>query len=199
MSTGMSDTRLHILDTGRALTAQRGYTSVGLTELLATAQVPKGSFYHYFSSKEDYGCALLRHYVEQYRIELAPTLNNPSLTGRDQVLSYVTAWQDRQSSDMAGQKCLIVKLAAEIADLSPAMRGILQQAVEGITARLADCLRKGQQDGSLSPDVDPIQTATSLYQIWLGASLMAHLSQDSTPFDTAMVQTRTMLPPPRQT
>ncbi|MFS4581079.1 TetR/AcrR family transcriptional regulator [Phaeobacter sp. C3_T13_0] len=193
----MSDTRLQILDTGRALTAQRGYTSVGLTELLTAAQVPKGSFYHYFASKEDYGCALLHHYADQYRLELAPTLNNPTLSGRDQILSYVTVWQQRQSSDMAGQKCLIVKLAAEISDLSPAMRSILQKAVEGITARLMACLCKGQEDGSLTSDLDPVQTATTLYQIWLGASLMAHLSQNGTPFETAMAQTKAMLPPPQ--
>ncbi|EEB72436.1 regulatory protein, TetR [Ruegeria sp. R11] len=190
----MSNTRTHILDTGRKLTAQRGYTSVGLSELLATAQVPKGSFYHYFSSKEDYGCALLSHYVDQYRGELRQTLDNPALSGRDQLLAHFTAWQDRQLSGQADQKCLIVKLGAEISDLSADMRAILQTGVEAIVAKLASCVRAAQSDGSLNATVDPQATATTLYQIWLGASLMAHLSQDDRPFKTAMAQTRALLP-----
>ncbi|MEK0164655.1 TetR/AcrR family transcriptional regulator [Phaeobacter sp. A36a-5a] len=193
----MSETRLQILDTGRKLTAQRGYTSVGLTELLSTAQVPKGSFYHYFASKEDYGCALLRHYVDQYRLELRHTLNDPEQSGRDQVLGYFRCWKDRQISGNAEQKCLIVKLAAEVSDLSADMRAILQHGVESIVARLSDCLRGAQADGSLATSVDPDQTATTLYQIWLGASLMAHLSQDGAPVETAMSQTLIMLPPPQ--
>jgi len=45
---------------------QKGYTAVGLSELLATAGVPKGSFYHYFRSKEEFGQALLEEYFSEY-------------------------------------------------------------------------------------------------------------------------------------
>ena len=45
------DTRQHILDCGRQLVAAKGFVGVGLAEILATAGVPKGSFYHYFASK----------------------------------------------------------------------------------------------------------------------------------------------------
>ncbi|WP_163030699.1 TetR/AcrR family transcriptional regulator, partial [Pseudomonas viridiflava] len=53
------DTRQHLLDTGHRMMAERGFTSVGLNELLQAAGVPKGSFYHYFKSKELYGQGLL--------------------------------------------------------------------------------------------------------------------------------------------
>ncbi|MEG9023203.1 TetR/AcrR family transcriptional regulator, partial [Klebsiella pneumoniae] len=46
------DTREHILATGEQLCMHRGFTGMGLSELLKTAEVPKGSFYHYFRSKE---------------------------------------------------------------------------------------------------------------------------------------------------
>ncbi len=40
----------------------RGFTGMGLSELLKTAEVPKGSFYHYFRSKGAFGVALLEHH-----------------------------------------------------------------------------------------------------------------------------------------
>ncbi|MDW1502064.1 TetR/AcrR family transcriptional regulator, partial [Vibrio sp. YT-19(2023)] len=55
MNAKTNDTRQHILDVGYELIVTRGFTSVGLSELLKTAEVPKGSFYHYFKSKEQFG------------------------------------------------------------------------------------------------------------------------------------------------
>lgn len=190
----MTNTRTHILDVGRKLAAQRGYTSVGLSELLKEADVPKGSFYHYFESKEDYGCALLEHYVRHYSIELAETLTNGTLSGRERLLAYFTAWKNRQSAQNADEKCLIVKLGAEISDLSPDMRLILRGGVDKIISRLSDTLRIAETDGSCPAMTDHLTIATSLYQIWLGASLMAHLSQDAAPFETAMAHTLALVP-----
>jgi AcrR family transcriptional regulator len=53
------NTRQHILETGHRIIAGKGFASVGLNEILKSAGVPKGSFYHYFESKEQYGQALL--------------------------------------------------------------------------------------------------------------------------------------------
>lgn len=191
----MTDARTHILDTGRRLVAQRGYTAVGLGQLLAEAQVPKGSFYHYFASKEGYGCALLDRYVSTYECDLGATLDNDALPGRDQILGYFADWRDRQASGEAERQCLIVKLAAEISDLSPDMRAILQNGVLAIIAKLTRALEKGGADGSMAPLADPGAMATTLYQLWLGASLMAHLSHDGTPLEDAMTRTRDLLPP----
>ncbi len=187
----MSSTRSHILETGRALTASRGYTAVGLAELLTAAGVPKGSFYHYFKSKEAFGCALLDSYIAAYAEDLASTLNAPDLPARTRLLSYFEQWRLRQTGDRPEQRCLVVKLSAEIADLSPDMRRILDDGVAAILARLTAVLRAG--DGSIVAVRDPAALAQTLYQIWLGASLMASLSRDALPFDTAMAASERLL------
>ncbi len=187
----MSSTRSHILETGRALTASRGYTAVGLAELLTAAGVPKGSFYHYFKSKEAFGCALLDSYIAAYAEDLASTLNAPDLPARTRLLSYFEHWRLRQTGDRPEQRCLVVKLSAEIADLSPDMRRILDDGVAAILARLTAVLRAG--DGSIVAVRDPAALAQTLYQIWLGASLMASLSRDALPFDTAMAASERLL------
>ncbi len=51
MKTSYDDTRQHLLDTGYRIMAVKGFSGVGLNEILQSAGVPKGSFYHYFKSK----------------------------------------------------------------------------------------------------------------------------------------------------
>ncbi|MGX9854988.1 TetR/AcrR family transcriptional regulator [Limimaricola variabilis] len=189
----MTDTRQHILATGRALVARRGYTGVGLSELLTQAGVPKGSFYHFFRSKEAFGCALLDSFVEGYADDLARTLGAPNLPARDRLLAYFQGWRTRQSGEDYEARCLVVKLSAEVAELSPGMREVLDRGVSAIVARLAAVIREGAEDGSLPAHSDPQALATTLYQIWLGASLMGGLSRDTAPYDSALAATAALI------
>ena len=70
MKQNYSDTRQQLLDTGQRMMVLKGFTGVGLNEILQTAGVPKGSFYHYFKSKEQYGQALLEEYFENYLADM---------------------------------------------------------------------------------------------------------------------------------
>src|SRR5689334_11959269 len=61
-----TDTRRIILDTAQRIMAHKGYSAVGINEVLAEAGVPKGSFYHYFPSKDAFGEAILKSYFADY-------------------------------------------------------------------------------------------------------------------------------------
>lgn len=189
-----SDTQVQILSTGRRLTALNGYTGVGLSELLKQAGVPKGSFYHYFSSKEAYGCALLKEFAKDYQGKLIKTLDHPAKDGRSRLIAYFTQWRKQQTSNVPEDRCLVVKLSAEVADLSPDMSRILEQSVQSIVDRLAKTLREGVLDGSITDHGDSAELAATLYHLWLGASLVAGLSGKNTALTSALRFTKTMVP-----
>jgi TetR/AcrR family transcriptional repressor of nem operon len=188
--------RRHILDAGHALVVRRGFVAVGLSEILKAAQVPKGSFYHYFGSKEQYGRALLERYVSDYGARLDALFRDDGTCARERLLRYWHAWQTEQLDDGNGQGCLVVKLGAEVADLSDEMRVVLRDGVERLVARIAAMLEAGVHDGSLLPVADARGLAQTLYQLWLGAALVAKLRRDPGPFDHAMDVTRQMLRAP---
>ncbi|WP_068807486.1 TetR/AcrR family transcriptional regulator [Thauera phenolivorans] len=185
MSTRHADTRQHILDTGHRIIAAKGFSGVGLSELLQASGVPKGSFYHYFKSKELFGQALLEDYFDHYLRQLDTLLATPDLPARERLLHYFREWRETQAEDCPEQKCLVVKLAAEVADLSEAMRLTLREGTGQVIARLAACIAAGVEDGSLPARAAPAQTATTLYQLWLGASLLAKLQRTAEPLDQA--------------
>ena len=164
--------------------AAKGFSSVGLAELLQASEVPKGSFYHYFKSKELFGQALLEDYFTDYLAQLDTLLQTPGLSGRERLLRYFEQWRTTQADDCCEQKCLVVKLSAEVSDLSEAMRLTLRDGTERVIARLAQCAANGVEDGSLAA-AEPLPTARTLYSLWLGASLLAKLHRNAQPLEQA--------------
>lgn len=187
------DVRGNILSTGQRIMAGKGFSAVGLNEILAAAGVPKGSFYHYFGSKDAFGEALLEAYFEDYLAEIDATLAAPGLTMAQRLMNYWQSWQAAQSFLDCQGKCLAVKLGAEVADLSEAMRLSLKRGTAGIVSRLAYAIEAGVAEGSLVIDSDPETTAHSLYQLWLGASIMVKIVRTTEPFESALLTTRQIL------
>lgn len=187
------DVRDHILATGQRIMAGKGYSAVGLNEILTSAGVPKGSFYHYFGSKDAFGEAMLDSYFDDYLADLDATLAQPGLTMAQRLLNYWTVWRETQSFFDCQGKCLAVKLAAEVADLSEAMRLAMKRGTSGIVERLARAIEAGAAEGSLKVDGSAEVVAQSLYQLWLGASVMVKIERDTAAFETAMATTRRIL------
>ncbi len=192
-----TDVRDTILATGQRIMGAKGFSAVGLNEVLTAAGVPKGSFYHYFASKEAFGEALLEDYFTAYLADMDRLFRQPGQTKAQQLDAYFSAWQESQSFEDCQGKCLAVKLGAEVADLSASMRAALKHGTAGIIDRLARALQAGAEDGSLSFTGTPEALAQSLYQLWLGASIMVKIVRNAQPFDTALHTTRQLLHPSR--
>ncbi|AUG53520.1 TetR/AcrR family transcriptional regulator [Thalassospira marina] len=193
--TKSTDIREKILDTAQTIMSGKGFSAVGLNEILAAASVPKGSFYHYFQSKETFGEAMLQRYFDRYLKSMDELFSQPGVSGAKRLMLYWQNWLDSQTTCDPQSKCLVVKLAAEVADLSEAMRTVLLHGTGKITARLAGIIGEGIRDGSLAINEDPAQLALALYQLWLGASVMAKITRDDTPLRAAMETTVTKLTP----
>lgn len=191
-----AQTKSHILLSGRRLIARKGFTGVGLSEILAAADIPKGSFYHYFGSKESYGRELIGQYVAEYLAVLERIFQTDGRTARERLLTYWGHWLETQCCEIDEHKCLVVKLSAEVADLSDDMRLALHDGTGAFMARIAAVIREGIAEGSLHTVLEPGRTAQMLYQLWLGASLLGKLSRGREALDSAMEVTRRVLVAP---
>lgn len=186
------DMRQHIIDVAKALMTHKGYTAVGLMEVLKAAGVPKGSFYHYFRSKEEFGQALLEEYFQEYigRVDVVMAAQGK---GAERLLGYLRYWAKTQAFDHPEEKCLVVKLGAEVCDLSEDMRGVLEEGTTLIIERITRCVEQGMADGSITSIQDAGTLAESLYQLWLGASLLVKVRNTTAAFDTALITSERLL------
>lgn len=188
-----ANVRDKILATGQRIMGGKGFSAVGLNEVLAAAGVPKGSFYHYFGSKDAFGEALLEAYFDAYLDDMERIFRQPGKNKAVQMEDYFAAWQDNQSFEDCQGKCLAVKLGAEVADLSDSMRAALDRGTAAIIAGMADAIKAGQAEGVFPNQEDATQLAQSLYQLWLGASVMVKIVRTPQPFDTALLTSRQLL------
>ncbi|WP_096176363.1 TetR/AcrR family transcriptional regulator [Cohaesibacter sp. ES.047] len=178
-------TRQTILSTGRALVTKGGFGAMGLSTLLNESGVPKGSFYYYFPSKEAFGEAMLRDYVEDYltRVEALMTRDG---CGADKLMAFCSAWLDHDRHQGLVSTCLVVKLGAEVADLSETMRLVLDNGVKALVGKLAIIMREGEADGSLHPQEATERSVQVLYAQLLGAAIQSKLSHDQTPLEAVL-------------
>ncbi len=191
--THYQDTREHLLNVGERVMRGQGFAATGLTEILKEAEVPKGSFYHYFKSKEAFGVALLERYFARYLEELDAFLGHTGAPD-ERLLAYFRQWIDRMQAVGCTQGCFAVKLSAEVSDLSEDMRLALVAGREAVVRRLAVALRQIQELQGEKRDAADIEVgAESLYALWCGADLAAKVQRGDTPLQAAWILTRRIL------
>ncbi|MFZ2554713.1 TetR/AcrR family transcriptional regulator [Psychrobacter urativorans] len=180
--TSLSNTKMHLLTTGYQLISQKGFTAVGIKQILDTAGVPKGSFYHYFASKEAFGEAIISYYFTRYKRRLE-IIDEQDSSAQQKLYDYFQNWYDTQQNGCDHEKCLVVKLSAEVADMSEPMRKVLHQGYQQTINWLATQIKAGWLDHSVPhpANLSAESIAKRWYFAWLGASLIAKISQTDTP------------------
>lgn len=189
------DTRERILSIGQTLVSGRGFSALGLSEILSKAEVPKGSFYHYFQSKEGFGVALLERYFDNYLLQTSTLLQDENISVTERLLTYFANWREVAACSECANMCLAVKLAAEVSDLSEPMRMALTNGMQRISTQIADTIRTAQSQSQFPAEINAAQLAESLYGMWVGASLLTKVSRNMTAMDLAYKQTEQMLKP----
>ena len=187
-----TDTRQQIIDTAKSIMLGKGFAAVGLNEILTQANVPKGSFYHYFKSKEQFGDALLEDYLDGYLAHIDAWLSPESKsspekgTVKARLLAYFQNWLDTQTADTTQDKCLVVKLSAEVTDLSETMRLTLHRGTDRIINRIALCVQEGIDNGEFSANLNAPFVTREIYYMWIGATLFTKVNRSRDALESAM-------------
>lgn len=181
-----TETREHLLATGEQLCLQRGFTGMGLSELLTLAEVPKGSFYYYFRSKEAFGVALLERYFLHLHQQVVARLQHSEGTPLERLLAHFRQAEQLFSEQGHIVGCLAVKLSAEVCDLSEPMRDALQRGASRIIAAYTQTLEAALRQETMKLPYAPREMAEVIYILWLGASLQSKLSREPQPLRLAL-------------
>ena len=161
----------------------KSYHAVGIQEVLSAVDVPKGSFYHYFSSKEDFGVAIIEYYGAYLSNTIAHRLVQQGGSPRGRIKDYFLAIRDFYAKSGHGQGCLVAKLATEVAEDSPRMRLALKDEFDKWSELFAACIREAQQAGEIAAEHEPAALAEFIYTSWEGALIRMQVNHDLSSID----------------
>ncbi len=163
--------RRELLDTGMQLLSEQGYHGTGIKEVLDRVQVPKGSFYHYFDSKEAFTAEIITDYIEGLLklmdTQLARSTSGPRETIRHLYSLMITEFERRGCI----RGCLLGNLAAEIGASSQRCQKALQDAYRNWLRRFLPLIEAGQQQGEFRDDLDATLLADLFWNHWEGGIL----------------------------
>lgn len=175
--------RQALIDIGTEIFTLKGFSSTGLDEIVQRADVPKGSFYYYFDSKEDFAQAVIRNYAAYFAKKLDRTLGDTALTPLQRLRAFTAdATQGMRRFDFR-RGCLVGNLGQEMAGLQDGFRVGLLAVLNQWRDRFADCIAQAQAAGEVATTADPAALARFFWSAWEGAVLCAKLEQSDRALD----------------
>lgn len=178
------ETQALLVHAGLEILTEKGFSATGIDEILRRVNVPKGSFYHYFESKEAFGAALIEAYAAYFAAKLDSHFKNKALTPLARISAFVTDAEQGMQRHEFRRGCLIGNFGQEMGALPESFRAKLQGVFGDWQQRLSRCLAAAQESGELSRQHDCDELASYFWIGWEGAVLRAKLEQDSWPLHT---------------
>lgn len=166
---------------------RKGYHGTGVQEIVDGAGVPKGSFYHYFQSKEDFVVAAMAHAsfdsIDRFDAALQEDYRPPRQRIID-TYSELVAVLEASREDPQG--CFVGNMCQELADTHAIVAKEAEELFQRYTAPLARCLRQAQERGDMRPNADPDILAEAIFNSWEGAILRMKSSRNGHPLRAFM-------------
>jgi len=179
----MAETKNKLLMIGAKHVHQKGFNNAGLQEILKEANVPKGSFYFYFKSKEEFGLEIIDVFLSFFEKEVGGDLSDKSISGLNRIRNFLrTSMKGLEDGNYAGG-CPIGNLSLEMGDLNENFRVKLSQAFSNMESKLLDSLKDAQSAGEISQSIDIGTVAGFILNSWEGALVRVKAEKSSRPME----------------
>ena len=174
-------TRDKLIATSIQIMAVKGFNNTGIAEILAQVNVPKGSFYHYFKSKDDLGFAIIDEYGQQMRQRLEDHLATAEGSALARLKEYFVQILNYFEENFCMCNCLLGNLGQELAIQNPAMREAIFLHYRAVEKLITTALRQAKAQGELDVKADEEMLGKMFFAAWEGCLVRSKLEQSAQP------------------
>lgn len=169
--------RKKILEAARNLFLEKGYEGASVDEICSAAKLTKGSFFHYFKSKDEVCVAAL----DQYQNDMKATFTACTCSEAKDPLERIYGFLDglkKAFKDSAGGGCFMGAMAQELSDTHPAIRKMCGAGFDGIIAFLEKDLAAAKAKYAPKSSIDPKGLAAHFVAVVQGSMLISRVRKD---------------------
>jgi len=178
------ETREKILQAAAGLFALKGYHDAKLEEVLETAQVTKGAFFHHFRDREDLGFAVLDWHMDRRRQLLDVIEQELPLAEQAGPLQRVFRRLDA-IQEMVGRRqgckggCIIGNLSTALSDSHEGFRKRLAECFDEMAQEFLPHLEAAARQGRVTRRTNPAELAQYIVTVIEGAIMQARTLGDA--------------------
>ena len=177
----------HILEVGTDLILQNGYNSLGINKILQEANIPKGSFYYYFKSKEDFGLQVIEHYSQNSLKFLNSYLTEETKNPKQRIISFFEEMKEIYITKNFKEGCLLGNCSLELSDLSESFSISVANELNKWQQVFEKCIQEGQDNGVIKTLESAKVISDLILTMWEGALLRMKSSKNTDSIDTFLL------------
>ena len=110
--------REDIISRGQEVLRERGYNNTGVDQILKATDLPKGSFYNFFNSKEDFAREVLNIYVSNQYEFISARLKDKSQPPLSRLSNFYKSMIEFNEGENCAKGCLLANMTQELAGIS---------------------------------------------------------------------------------
>ncbi len=175
-----------LLDAGIQFMIRQGYNGTGIKEILDEVNVPKGSFYNYFKSKEDFAAQVITRYVDFFNQILLGFIARPKENAIETLRSFFLEVMRQFKAKDYTEGCLLGNLGAEVSDNNELCRLSLIKGVKDIQDNFLELINLGQQQAVIRKDIRSEDLAEFLFNAWEGSLMRMKIEKSEQPLSKTL-------------
>lgn len=172
----------YLLEAGIKVMATRGYNGTSIQDIVDAASVPKGSFYTYFKSKEDFALAAIEMVADERMSVTKKLVGDRKVPPLERLKNFFENSVPGCESNLNGG-CFIGNMCQEMSDSNEAIRIKVRQMMRNKTQIVEDLLEEARLDGSLKNSISASLLAEFLFNAWEGTLMRMKATKCREPLD----------------
>ncbi|WP_420385890.1 TetR family transcriptional regulator C-terminal domain-containing protein [Roseivirga sp.] len=183
----------HILQIGTDLIIRNGFHNIGLKKILDEAGIPKGSFYYYFNSKDDFGQKVINYYSKGVEEFLRGKLESQKIEPKQRIIDLLESMKAVYKDEDFARGCLLGNSSLELSAQNTSFATLIDESFNRWQKLFSTAIEEGQKSGNIKRSMSPDQYASFILNSWEGALVRMKSTKNNEPLDLLIDVLKNML------
>ncbi len=183
-----------LLEKGMELLWSKGYNATSVNDIVMAAGVPKGSFYFYFDSKEDFVIKAIDMYFQAHFAPAQEILMDKTISPKQRLLNFHEFRCNILKNEMECKMgCLACNIGNEMAEHNENIRNAILERETIVQSQITEVVEEAQKLGEVDPGLNAADIVAFFEDAGKGAMTTMKEMQSSYPIDNFLNMVRTIL------